>query len=90
VRDRNGKRYLDCGRLATSWFEDEVGPELHRVLTEQTSIIWPVLTAATRPAKVVDLNGRGLTGYRIGEDALSLALAGTLLGRPGPERFRLR
>jgi hypothetical protein len=61
--------HLRAGRLAVSWYEDEVGHQIHQLLTEQTRQIWSCLTAATLPAHVADTDGRRLTGFRIGPAA---------------------
>jgi hypothetical protein len=86
----DGSGYFDAGRLAVRWYEDEVGPTMHRVLLEQTRRVFAVLTATTRPAHVEDQSGRRLTGWRIGPAAHTMITAtGMLLGRPGRQRFRL-
>ncbi|KKK05001.1 hypothetical protein [Micromonospora sp. HK10] len=85
-----GGPYFDAGRLAVRWFEDDVGSGAHEVLLRQTREVRSVLTATTGPARIKDQNGRPLTGYRIGPAAQAMAEAtGTLLGRPGLQRFQL-
>ncbi|MEU3303401.1 hypothetical protein ABZ729_26850 [Streptomyces sp. NPDC006678] len=66
---------FDGGRLAVRWFEPEVGPEMHQLLTEQTRLVWKALRAATRPAALQDTRGRRITGPRIGAAAHDLAAA---------------
>ncbi|MFG3577742.1 hypothetical protein [Micromonospora chersina] len=86
----DGGAYFDAGRLAVRWLEDEVGADTHQILLQQTRAVRSVLTAATRPARIKDQNGRRLTGYRIGPAAQAMVEAtGVLLGRPGWQRFQL-
>jgi hypothetical protein len=85
-----GGAYFDAGRLAVSWFEDEVGADTHRLLLQQTRAIRSVLFTTTRPAHIRDQHGRRLTGYRIGPAAFAMVKAtGIPLGRPGLQRFTL-
>lgn len=85
-----GGEHFRSGRLAVRWFESEVGPDMHRLLTHQTSTIWTALKAATRVAHIEQTNGRRLTGTRIGRSAHDKVLRDNItLGRPGSERFRL-
>ena len=86
----DGGAFFDAGRLAVSWFEDEVDAGTHQVLLRQTRAVRSVLIATTRPAHIKDQNGRRLTGYRIGSGAQAMAEAtGILLGRSGLQRFQL-
>jgi hypothetical protein len=86
----DGGVYFDAGRLATRWFEDEVGEQMHSQLLDQTREIFSALTAATRPARVVDQAGRNFSGYRIGAAAQDAARERQVpLGRPGVQRFSL-
>lgn len=64
---------LDAGRLAVRWFEPEVGPEMHRLLTEQKRTIWQALRSGTRQAVVETVDGRRISGMRIGHAAHALA-----------------
>jgi hypothetical protein len=86
-----GGSYLDAGRLAVRWFEDQVGAGTHQLLLRQTREIWSALTATTRPARLEDQNGKRLTGYRLGPAVpVLVGTTGIPLGRMGPQRFRLR
>ncbi|MFJ1755044.1 hypothetical protein [Kitasatospora sp. NPDC088134] len=71
-QNRNGEVF-DAGRLAVRWFEPEVGPEMHRLLTEQTRTVWRALRAATRPAPVETAAGHRISGMRIGRAAHAFA-----------------
>lgn len=85
-----GGAHFRRGRLAVKWFESEVGPEMHELLTEQAGAIWTAMKAVTKVAHVEDSNGRRLTGTRIGPAAREVVLRdGILLGRPGAQRLRL-
>ncbi|MFB7775755.1 hypothetical protein [Streptomyces bauhiniae] len=65
LQDGEGKVF-EAGRLAVRWFEQEVGPERHQLLTEEACLIWKVLRAAIRPAIVESTQGRRISGMRIG------------------------
>ncbi|MFG2004804.1 hypothetical protein ACGFNU_37215 [Spirillospora sp. NPDC048911] len=78
------------GRLAVRWFEDEVGPDMHDLLTDQTRLIWQALRAATKPAAVVHDSGRRTRGMRIGPAAREMVIDQDLpLTRGGWIRHRL-
>lgn len=83
--------HFRSGRLAVQWFEPEVGPEMHHLLTEQTRLIWTALRAATRPAAVVhDQTGQRVRGLRIGAEAHKLITDRRLaLTRGGWSRYHL-
>ncbi|MET9915555.1 hypothetical protein ABZZ04_00475 [Streptomyces sp. NPDC006435] len=88
-RDDEGEA-LEAGRLAVRWYEPEVGPERHRLLTDQTRLAWQALRSATRPAAVETPDGRRVSGLRIGSAAYDLvAGSGTALTRGGSQRLRL-
>ncbi|MFD8418489.1 hypothetical protein [Streptomyces sp. NPDC059466] len=89
IQDGEGEVF-EAGRLAVRWFEQEVGPERHQLLTEETRLVWKALRAATRPASVESAQGRRITGRRIGLAAHDLVTSsGMLLTRGGAERLRL-
>ncbi|WP_335935356.1 hypothetical protein [Streptomyces sp. PTD5-9] len=98
IRDGEASRHgevragevFEAGRLAVSWNEPEVGPELHPLLTEQTRRIWQALRSATRPAALADPTGRKISGTRIGPAAHDLVTrTGMPLIRRGTQRLRL-
>jgi hypothetical protein len=90
VRTDERGEFFESGRLAVRWFEPEVGPEMHRDLTEQTRLIWTVLRAVTRPAVIEAPDGRRTSGLRIGPVARDeVARRQMPLARPGIQRFRL-
>ncbi|MEU3597269.1 hypothetical protein ABZ714_00820 [Streptomyces sp. NPDC006798] len=78
-----------AGRLAVRWYEPEVGPAVHALLTAETRLIWRALRAATRPAKVADRHGRQVSGMRIGAAAHALVSATGLPLDRGGGRFSL-
>ncbi|MFF9347237.1 hypothetical protein [Streptomyces sp. NPDC014734] len=79
-----------AGRLAVRWSEPDVGPEVHRLLYEQTRLVWQALRSATLPAVVEDVTGRKVTRTRIGTAAHELvARTGLTLTYGGDERLRL-
>ncbi|MET8976095.1 hypothetical protein ABZX85_10790 [Streptomyces sp. NPDC004539] len=81
---------FEAGRLAVRWFEQQVGPERHQLLTEETRLVWKALRAATRPADVENTQGRRISGTRIGPAAHALVTAaGMPLTRGGVQRLRL-
>ncbi|MGW4816322.1 hypothetical protein ACWEPB_32385 [Kitasatospora cineracea] len=81
---------FEAGRLAVRWIEQEVGPERHQFLTEETRLAWKALRAATRPANVQDAQGRRTSGMRIGPAAHDLVTnSGMLLSRGGVQRLHL-
>lgn len=85
-----GGEHFRSGRLAVRWFESDVDPDTHRLLTSQTRTIWTSLKAATRVAYIERPDGRRLTGTRIGPAAHDKVIRDTIaLGRPGAERFQL-
>jgi hypothetical protein len=85
--DQTGTHF-EAGRLAINWNEDQVGEQMHQTLVEQARIVWSVLKASTRPAKIEDEQARRLVGYRIGDSALAITKTkGVPLSRPGPQRF---
>ncbi|MFC5185461.1 hypothetical protein [Actinomadura harenae] len=87
--DEHGEHFR-AGRLAVRWFEPEVGPALHAVLTEQTRLLWRALRTATQPAPVIDQFERRTSGARIGPAAREMVLDQVLpLTRGGWARFRL-
>jgi hypothetical protein len=87
--DEHGEHFR-AGRLAVRWFEPEVGPDMHEVLTEQTRLLWQALRAATKPAAVIDQAGRQTSGARIGPAAREMVLDQELpLTRGGWARYRL-
>nr|WSY54354.1 hypothetical protein OG999_32290 [Streptomyces sp. NBC_00886] len=89
IRDGEGEVF-EAGRLAVRWFEQQVGPERHQLLTEETSLAWKALRAATRPAIVESTQGRRISGMRIGPAAHDLATnSGMLLTRGGVQRLQL-
>lgn len=89
LQDGEGEVF-EAGRLAVRWFEQEVGPERHQLLTEETRLIWKVLRAATRPAIVESTQGRRISGMRIGLAAHDLVTnSGMLLTRGGVQRLCL-
>ncbi|MFG2422704.1 hypothetical protein ACGFWD_27090 [Streptomyces sp. NPDC048448] len=89
IQDRDGEVF-EAGRLAVRWFEQEVGPERHQLLTEETSLAWKALRAATRPASVESAQGQRISGRRIGLAAHDLVTSsGMLLTRGGTERLHL-
>jgi len=82
--------YFDAGRLAVRWHEQDVGSRTHEILWQQARTIRAALIATTRPAHVTDQSGKQLTGHRIGPTARGMVEAtGLMLGRGGPQRFRL-
>ncbi|MEV0734570.1 hypothetical protein AB0I51_01090 [Streptomyces sp. NPDC050549] len=89
LQDGEGEVF-GAGRLAVRWFEQEVGPERHQLLTEETRLVWKALRAATRPAVVESTQGRRISGMRIGPAAHDL-VAGSrmLLKRGGVQRLQL-
>ncbi|MFJ4002605.1 hypothetical protein ACIPWL_03985 [Streptomyces sp. NPDC090023] len=88
-RDSMGE-VLEAGRLAVRWFEQEVGPERHQVLTEETKLAWRALRLATRPAIVQSAQGRRISGMRIGPTAHDLVTSSRmLLTRGGVQRLHL-
>ncbi|CCH33363.1 hypothetical protein ABZ816_18435 [Actinosynnema sp. NPDC047251] len=90
LRSRVRDEVFGCGRLAVRWSEPEVGPEVHRVLGEQTAEVWRAFRAATRPAALVDAGGRTLSGTRIGDAARELATrTGIPLTRNGGPHWHL-
>ncbi|MFG3046187.1 hypothetical protein ACGFZR_14825 [Streptomyces sp. NPDC048241] len=89
IQDGEGEVF-EAGRLAVSWSEQQVGPERHQLLTEETSIVWKALRAATRPAVVESPQGRRISGMRIGPAAHDLVTSsGMLLTRGGVQRLHL-
>ncbi|MFD8813446.1 hypothetical protein ACFV23_18620 [Streptomyces sp. NPDC059627] len=89
LRDGEGE-VLEAGRLAVRWFEQEVGPESHQVLTEETNLAWKALRTATRPAIVESAQGRRISGMRIGTAAHDLVTSSRmLLTRGGAQRLHL-
>ncbi|MFE0425251.1 hypothetical protein, partial [Streptomyces sp. NPDC058953] len=85
----DGEEVFRAGRLAVRWSEPEAGPATHRLLTEQTRLIWRALRSATRPAHVVTAGGQRVSGLRIGPAARDLVSAtGMALDRWGG-RLRL-
>lgn len=90
VRTDDQGEHFASGRLAVSWFEPEVGPDVHETLTAQTRLIWSALRATTRPAVIEDSGGRHSGGMRIGSLARQLVIEqGMPLIRSGWQRFRL-
>ncbi|MCX4865971.1 hypothetical protein OHU11_22875 [Streptomyces sp. NBC_00257] len=88
-RDGAGEA-LEAGRLAVRWDEPEVGPERHRLLTDQTRLAWRALRSATRPASVEAAHGGRVSGMRIGPAAYDLVTGtGMPLTRGGSQRLRL-
>lgn len=82
--------YFRAGRLAVRWFEDEVGPDMQELLTEQTRLIWQALRAATKPAAIIHESGRRTSGMRIGTAAREMVIDQNLpLTRGGWIRHRL-
>jgi hypothetical protein len=82
--------HFRAGRLAVRWFEDEVGPAVHELLTEQTRLLWQALRAATKPTAIVHESGRRTAGMRIGPAARELIIErGLPLTRGGWARYRL-
>jgi hypothetical protein len=82
--------HFRAGRLAVRWFESEVNPDMHELLTEQTRLLWQALRAATKPAAIVHESGRRTTGMRIGPAARELIVdQGLPLTRGGWVRYRL-
>ncbi|MGW0931500.1 hypothetical protein [Streptomyces sp. NPDC002644] len=71
IRDAEGEVF-EAGRLAVRWYESEVGPETHHLLSEQTRLAWKGLRAATRPATVMTAYGQEISGMRIGPAAYDL------------------
>ncbi|MFD7641770.1 hypothetical protein ACFV4P_14065 [Kitasatospora sp. NPDC059795] len=89
LQDGEGEAF-EAGRLAVRWFEQEVGPERHQLLTEESSLVWKALRAATRPAIVENAQGRRISGMRIGPAAHDLVTgSGMLLTRGGIQRLHL-
>ncbi|MFB7286795.1 hypothetical protein [Actinacidiphila glaucinigra] len=90
-RLRNGEgEVLEAGRLAVRWFEQEVGPKGHQVLTQETNLAWKALRLATRPAIVESPQGRRISGMRIGPAAHGLVTSSRmLLTRGGIQRLHL-
>jgi hypothetical protein len=89
-RQQPGGEVHEAGRLAVRWSEPEVGPEVHRLLTEQTRTVWQALRSGTRPAAVETPDGRRVSGTRIGHAAHALAAAtGLPLTRGGSQRLHL-
>ncbi|WP_427922430.1 hypothetical protein [Streptomyces sp. cg40] len=89
LQDGEGEVF-EAGRLAARWFEQQVGRERHRLLTEETRLVWTALRAATRPACVETTQGRRISGMRIGPAAHDLvANSGMPLKRGGVQRLRL-
>jgi hypothetical protein len=81
---------FQSGRLATRWFEPEVGPQMHELLIEQTRLIWTALRATTHPAAIEDDSGRRTTGFRIGITARQMVIDRQIpLTRMGWTRYRL-
>ncbi|MER6496742.1 hypothetical protein [Streptomyces griseorubiginosus] len=81
---------FEAGRLAVRWFEQQVGPERHQLLTEETTLVWKALRAATRPAIVESTQGRRISGMRIGPVAHDLVTSSRmLLTRGGVQRLHL-
>ncbi|WP_207228925.1 hypothetical protein [Streptomyces sp. BK022] len=81
---------LEAGRLAVRWFAQQIGPERDQLLTEETSLVWKALRAATRPANVESTQGRRISGMRIGPAAHDLVTSsGMLLTRGGVQRLHL-
>jgi hypothetical protein len=82
--------HFRSGRLAVRWFESEVGPDMHHLLTNQTRAIWTALKAATRVAHIQRADGSQLTGTRIGRSAHDKVIRDNItLGRPGADRYQL-
>ncbi|WP_174514898.1 hypothetical protein [Streptacidiphilus anmyonensis] len=89
LQDGEGEVF-EAGRLAVRWFEQEVGPKRHQLLTEESSLVWKALRAATRPAIVENAQGRRISGMRIGLAAHDLVTgSGMLLTRGGIQRLHL-
>ncbi|MFB7913605.1 hypothetical protein [Streptomyces sp. NPDC056061] len=87
-RDDEGEAF-EAGRLAVTWNEPEVGPERHRLLTDQTRLAWQALRSATRPAVFGSRHGQRVSGTRIGPAAYDLvATTGMPLTRGGSQRLR--
>ena len=83
-------RHFRVGRLATRWFEPEVGPQLHELLTHERDLIWQALRRSTKPAHIEYVDGRPKTGKRIGPAALEMVRSENMpLSESGP-RYRLR
>ena len=83
-------RYFRSGRLATKWLASSVDAERHALPSAQAGKVWTALRGATRPARVIDRDGREVAGLRIGSAAREVVLTEKLaLGRPGVQRFRL-
>lgn len=83
-------RYFRNGRLATRWFEDEVGADMHLLLTRQRDLVWQALRRTTSPAHIQHPDGRPVSGKRIGPTALEVARAqGLDLGISELFRYRL-
>ncbi|MFM1723371.1 hypothetical protein ABEU20_001937 [Rhodococcus sp. PAM 2766] len=78
------------GRLAVRWSEPEVGPEGHRLLSEQADTVWAAVRSTTRPARLVGPDGRITAAGRIGQAAYDVVTTtGIPLTRGGPERCAL-
>ncbi|MFJ5231028.1 hypothetical protein ACIQBJ_14175 [Kitasatospora sp. NPDC088391] len=89
LQDGEGEVF-EAGRLAVRWIEQEVGPERHQLLTEETGLAWKALRAATRPAVVENAQGRRTSGMRIGPAAHDLVTSsGMPLTRGGVQRLHL-
>ncbi|WP_051817582.1 hypothetical protein [Kitasatospora sp. NRRL B-11411] len=89
LQDGEGEVF-EAGRLAVRWIEQEVGTERHQLLTEETSLAWKALRAATRPAIVENTQGRRTSGMRIGPAAQDLVTrSGMPLTRGGVQRLHL-
>jgi hypothetical protein len=89
LQDGEGEVF-EAGRLAVRWFEHEVGPARHQLLTEETSLAWKALRAATRPAIVENAQDRRISGMRIGPAAHDLVTSsGMPLTRGGVQRLHL-
>ncbi|MBM4632644.1 hypothetical protein GS482_10750 [Rhodococcus hoagii] len=66
------------------------GSDEHRLLSEQTDIVWAAMRWATRPARLLGPGGRVSTAGRIGQAAYDMVTTtGIPLTRGGPERCAL-
>ncbi|MEV4442812.1 hypothetical protein AB0K09_28125 [Streptomyces sp. NPDC049577] len=89
IQDGEGEVF-EAGHLAVCWLEQQVGPERHQLLTEETSLAWKALRATNRPAIVESTQGRRISGMRIGPAAHDLVTSSEmLLTRGGVQRLHL-
>jgi len=76
LRHNEQGRYFRIGRVAIRWFEPDLSPVMHQLVTRQTNEVWRALRSVTSPAHVVRmLDGKEVAGRRIGPDALRLVQA---------------